>query len=65
MFIKTDSDRLQNLYYLQNVIIEEDNDKFYIGWVQTNGVVIRDGEYDTYNEAETKLNDIIDSLTEE
>lgn len=62
MFIKTDSDRLQNLYYLQDVIIEEDNDKFYIGWVQTNGVIIRDGEYDTLSEAETKLNAIKDSL---
>ena len=62
MFIKTDSNRLQNLYYLQDVIIIEEDEKFYIGWVQTNGEVIKDGEYADRNEAESKLNSIINSL---
>ena len=64
MFIKTDSDRLQNLYVLQDVRVVEDEGKFYVGWVQTNGVIVKDGEYNDYNSAKAKVDSIIEDLLE-
>lgn len=67
MFIETDTKRLQNLYLLQNIIVTElDEDaetpKYTIGWVQSNGVIIKEGEFNTLQEAETKRDEIVESL---
>ena len=66
MFIETDTGRLQNLYLLQDVRVvenEENEDKPYsIGWVQANGVIIKEGEYTTLSDAEDKRDEIIEEL---
>ena len=66
MFIETDTGRLQNLYLLQNVIVtDNDNNEEYpyaIGWVQSNGVIIKEGEFSTLEAAQSKRDDIIESL---
>ena len=69
MFIETDTKRLQNLYLLQNIIVTElDEDaetpKYTIGWVQSNGVIIKEGEFNTLQEAEIKRDEIVESLLE-
>lgn len=67
MFIETDTKRLQNLYLLQNIIVTEldenaETPKYTIGWVQSNGVIIKEGEFNTLQEAETKRDEIVESL---
>ena len=69
MFIETDTHRLQNLYLLQNVIAtvldeEAETPKYTVGWVQSNGVIIKEGEFDTLQEAESKRDEIIEDLLE-
>lgn len=69
MFIETDTKRLQNLYLLQNIIVTEldenaETPKYTIGWVQSNGVIIKEGEFNTLQEAETKRDEIVESLLE-
>lgn len=69
MFIETDTKRLQNLYLLQNIIVTELDEnaktpKYTIGWVQSNGVIIKEGEFNTLQEAETKRDEIVESLLE-
>lgn len=64
MFIETDSGRLQNLYLLQDVRVLpiEDSDKFTIGYIQANGAIIKEGRFDSEEEAETKRTAIISKL---
>ena len=62
MFITTDSGRLQNLYYLQDVKVVSCEEKYYIGWVQVNGVIIKDGEFNTEEAANAKLEEIKEEL---
>lgn len=66
MFIETASGRLQNLYLLQDVRVvdnDEVEEKTYsVGYVQSNGVIIQEGTFSTYSEAETKVNEIKSSL---
>lgn len=66
MFIETASGRLQNLYLLQDVRVvdnDEVEEKTYsVGYVQSNGVIIKEGTFSTYSEAETKVNEIKSSL---
>ena len=69
MFIETDTKRLQNLYLLQNIIVTEPDEnaetpKYTIGRVQSNGVIIKEGEFNTLQEAETKRDEIVESLLE-
>ena len=69
MFIETDTKRLQNLYLLQNIIVTEldenaETPKYTIGWVQSNGVIIKEGEFNTLQEAEIKRDEIVESLLE-
>lgn len=68
MFIETDAGRLQNLYLLQDVRIvdNEDNEEnpYSIGYVQSNGVIIKEGEFATYEAAEAKRQEIADKLLE-
>ena len=64
MFIETDSGRLQNLYLLQDVRVLpiEDSDKFTIGYIQANGAIIKEGSFDSEEEAEIKRTAIISKL---
>lgn len=67
MFIETDTKRLQNLYLLQNVIVttldeNAETPKYTIGWVQSNGVIIKEGEFDTKEAAEAKREEIASKL---
>lgn len=53
MFIETETGRLQNLTLLQDVIITTNDDgTFCIGYVQANGEVIKEGNYNTEEDAE-------------
>lgn len=65
MFIETASGRLQNLYLLQDVRVvdnDEVEETYSVGYVQSNGVIIKEGTFSTYSEAETKVNEIKSSL---
>lgn len=63
MFIETNTGRLQNLYLLQDVQVKENENKtFSIGYVQSNGVIIKEGEYATKDEAETERKAIVAKL---
>lgn len=56
MFIETETGRLQNLYLLQDLAIEEnENGTFPVVFIQMNGVRIKEGEYATEEEAENIL----------
>ena len=56
MFIETETGRLQNLYLLQDLAIEEnENGTFSVIFIQMNGVKIKEGEYATEEEAENIL----------
>lgn len=62
MFIETASGRLQNLYLLQDVtvieVVETENKKYSVGYLQSNGAIVEEGEFSTYSEAEAKVNEI-------
>lgn len=66
MFIETDEGRLQNLYLLQNVLVgNRENDEtspYCIDWVQSNGLIIKEGEFATESAAETKREEIVNKL---
>lgn len=64
MFIETESGRLQNLYLLQDVrVVEIEDTKLYsIGYVQMNGVIVKEGKYETFEEADTKRQEIVNRL---
>lgn len=63
MFIETTSGRLQNLYLLQDIrVVEEDSEKYSVGYIQSNGAVIVDETFDTLSEAEARVNEIKSSL---
>ena len=53
MFIETETGRLQNLYLLQDIrVIQNDEEKWQVSFIQMNGVAINEGEYDTEEEAQ-------------
>lgn len=61
MFIETINGRLQNVMYLQDVIIVKNEDDTYsIGYVQSNGEIIKEGIYNT-EEAASTVKESIDS----
>ena len=61
MFIETINGRLQNVMYLQDVIIVKNEDDTYsIGYVQSNGEIIKEGIYNT-EEAANTVKESIDS----
>ena len=61
MFIETINGRLQNIMYLQDVIIVKNEDDTYsIGYVQSNGEIIKEGIYNT-EEAASTVKESIDS----
>lgn len=65
MFIETDEGRLQNLYLLQNVIVTESDNEEYpycVGWVQSNGMIIKEGKYTDSDSAEAKRKEIMAEL---
>lgn len=63
MFIETIEGRLQNVILLQDVIVIENDDETYsIGYVQVNGEVIKEGEYNSSSDAESERQNIYDSL---
>lgn len=54
MFFETIDGRLQNATLLQEVVIVKNEDETYsIGYVQINGEVIKEGNYNTLEDAET------------
>lgn len=64
-FIETEARRLQNLYLLQDVRVMEsavNKDKYTIGWVQMNGQIIQEGDFDTYEAADSKRTEIVNKL---
>lgn len=63
MFIETIDGRLQNLTLLQDVIVVKNEDDTYsIGYVQVNGEVIKEGTYDSEENAVSAKESIIDDL---
>lgn len=53
MFIETETGRLQNLALLQDVVVKENEDNtFSIAYIQANGEIIKEGTYNTEEEAE-------------
>ena len=73
MFIETDEGRLQNLYLLQDVrVMNNSNDiepdetiKYFVGYIQSNGMVILEGNYSTEAEAQDKVDEIKAKLLDE
>jgi len=54
MFIETETGRLQNLMLLQDVIVVANEDNTYsLGYLQANGEIIKEGSYNTEEDAET------------
>jgi len=65
LFIETNSGRLQNLYLLQDVRVVDSRiqeDKFAVGYVQENGMIIEDEIFDTYEEADTEVQKVKQKL---
>lgn len=64
MFYKCENGRLQNLFYLQNVIVVESDteNKYSVGWVQSNGTIIKEYDFNTEEEAKAKVETIINIL---
>jgi len=63
MFIETINGRLQNVTLLQGVIVVKNEDDTYsIGYVQVNGEVIKEGTYDSEENAVSVKESIIDDL---
>lgn len=63
MFIETAIGRLQNLYLLQDIIIVETEDnKYSVGYLQSNGTIVPEETFSTYSEAEARINEIKSSL---
>lgn len=65
LFIETNSGRLQNLYLLQDVRVVDSRiqeNKFAVGYVQENGMIIEDEIFDTYEEADTKVQKVRQEL---
>lgn len=68
LFIETNSGRLQNLYLLQDVRVvdsKKEEGKFAAGYVQSNGVIIEDEIFDTFEEANEAVQGIRSDLLEE
>ena len=65
LFIETELGKLQNLYLLQDVrvakSIKEEN-KFAVGYVQANGMIIEDELFDSEEDAQSKVNEIREKL---
>lgn len=67
LFIETNSGKLQNLYLLQDVRVVDSRiqeDKFAVGFVQENGMIIEDEIFDTYEEADEVVQEIRQQLLE-
>ncbi len=63
MFIETINGRLQNIMLLQDVIIVNNEDNtFSIGYLQANGEVIKEGVYNTEEDANTVKESIYATL---
>lgn len=63
MFIETINGRLQNIMLLQDVIIVNNEDNtFSIGYLQANGEVIKEGVYNTEEDANTVKESIYTTL---
>lgn len=63
MFIETIDGRLQNVTLLQEVIIiNNEDDTYSIGYVQINGEIIKEGSYDTIEDAESAKESIEEDL---
>ena len=65
MFIETEAGRLQNLYLLQDVRVMDNSKKegtYTIGYVQMNGAIIQEGEYETFEAADSKREEIVAKL---
>lgn len=63
MFIETDTDRLQNLYLLQDVrVIQNEDNTYSIGYVQINGEIIKELSFDSEETANTKRDEIVQKL---
>ena len=62
MFIETITGRLQNVMFLQEVIIVNNDGIYSIGYVQSNGEIIEEGSYSTLEEAQSIKSDIEDEL---
>lgn len=65
MFTVTESGRLQNLALLQDIVISEpfgEETKYRVGYMQINGVIKNEYEFDTMEEAEAKKKELIEQL---
>jgi len=63
MFIETINGRLQNIMLLQDVIVVNNEDNtFSIGYLQANGEVIKEGVYNTEEDANTVKESIYATL---
>lgn len=62
MFYETDAGRLQNLYLLQDVRVMEKDDKYTVGYIQSNGAIVTEGEFDTFEAAKAKRDTIVAEL---
>lgn len=63
MFYECENGRLQNLYFLQNIqVISNEDNTYSIGWVQSNGAIIKEYRFNTEEEADAKYTDLKDKL---
>lgn len=63
MFYECENGRLQNLFLLQNIrVIKNDDNTYSIGWVQSNGAIVKEYNYSTEEEANTKYTSLKSEL---
>lgn len=63
MFYECENGRLQNLFLLQNIrVIKNDDNTYSIGWIQSNGAIVKEYNYSTEEEANTKYTSLKSEL---
>ena len=63
MFYECENVRLQNLFLLQNIrVIKNDDNTYSIGWIQSNGAIVKEYNYSTEEEANTKYTSLKSEL---
>ena len=63
MFYECENGRLHNLFLLQNIrVIKNDDNTYSIGWIQSNGAIVKEYNYSTEEEANTKYTSLKSEL---
>ena len=63
MFYECENGRLQNLFLLQNIrVIKNDDNTYSIGWIQSNGAIVKEYNYSTEEEANTQYTSLKSEL---